>query len=439
MAENEIDSRFCKVALDGLKTYRHRGFTVQFIKKNDIPSDGNTLAEMWDDIEKWLAQGIVSRCKKLLDYVDSLKLWGRQRIFLFEIENYNQGFREQLHYLDVMDKLLNKPVYDWDTEEPFIASISEDTNPHTNAPILVFKIIEMRKYDVLSNGAMVPHVERTTNFFIINLQEGFAELRLQKMPPRPEKSIKDEYLLFLDLLEESLGILFTNFLPIPMEKIMYTLIRIPVYSITSTIFKASRHENPDMPTLSIVLNRLFRHPMPNHIAAFWDCEQKLLGQSKLHFRLIGGNNSLAVGGVADPEKVSNIINDIFKIYNGTYIGKKESTWKKGWVDEGYNSLEGNPKAQAVILSAGAIAALIIWILIEGLGNYLFEEWVERILKGVPLVFITISIEIVWMLRYYGWNRIKTSFKVLFSMPVLQIWGLIRKSKKMDKKMVLKNN
>jgi len=429
MAGKGLDKRFCKVALAALKSFRHKEFTVNFLKRHNLPVRGN-LKQMWAEIEKWVDQGDHSNCVDLLEYVDDLKMWGRQRIFLFEINGEKEEFITQLSNPDFVRNMVgdvyDKPVYRWEAGKPFLAEVKHTTDTSTGAPLLVFKIIEMRKFDQLIGDSVQQLDERSTNFFIINLQAGFAELRLQQLPVRAHRRLKDERELFEEVIKKYLN--FDRFKRIPLEPIMSEMIRRPIYTITSTEFISSKDSIPGVPTLVTVIHHLFEHPIPSHMAAYWKCEQGVLGESQLHFRLYGSSDSIAFGGMADPGCISDILQKIIDIHRREDIVEKESLWKRGLVDDIYNNLEGQPRAQAVVLSSGAIAALLIWIVIEGVGNYLLEAWVESILGGFPLIVITLLIEMVWTVRFYGWNRIKRSFEALRSIPLSQIWNAFKKAR-----------
>jgi hypothetical protein len=443
MDRNGLDKRFRQVALDALKSFRHTEFTVRFLKRQNLPVSRN-LTQMWADIQAWLIQGDDSRCLDLLEYVDDLKIWGRQRIFLFEINGEQEEFTAQLSdpsfVRGLVGDVYDKPLYRWQADEPFLAQVKHATDPYTGAPMLVFELIEMRTFDLLIDGISKSYEERSTNFFVVNLEDSFAELRLQQLPTGAHRNLKEERRLFEKEIRKHLGRTFDRFSPIPMEPIMGEMLRRPIYPITATEFKAGKDASLGIPTLKIVLTRLFTHlfrnPIPNYIAAYWKCKQDVLGESKLHFRLYGGNDSVAFGGIADPGRINDILKNMVDI--GRKVDKdgpepeNGPIWKRGLVDKPYKNHEGQPKAQAYVLSAGVIAASMIWIVIEGVGKYLLEDWVERILGGVPLIAITILIELLWIWLYYGSNRIKRSFRILWSMKLSGIWRTAKKARQDSK-------
>lgn len=425
MAGKGLDKRFCQVAIDALKTYRHKEFTNRFLKKHNLPV-GSNLTQRWAEIQRWVEQGDDSRCVELLEYVDDLKMWGRQRIFLYDIdsEEEEEEFTEQLsdpeYVRDLVGDLYEKPVFHWEAGKPFLADVRHKKDPYTGARLLVFKIIEMRIFDQLIDGSVQQLDERTTNFFIVNLQEGFAELRLQQLPVRAHRSINDER----DLIEEEIKkyLNFDKFKRIQLERVMSEIIRKPIYTITSTEFIASKDSIPGVPMLVTAINRLFEHPTPGHLSAYWECKQDVLGKSRLYFQLYGSNDSISFGGVADPDRVSDVLQKIIQIYR-----REESVWDKGLVDGPLKKVKDKPRAQAAVLASGAIAALLIWIVIEGVSNYLLEEWAQNILQGFPLIVITLLIELVWTVGFYGWNRINRSFAALRSNTPSQTWKAFKKA------------
>jgi len=403
---------------------------------------------MWADIQAWLNQGDDSRCLDLLEYVDDLKMWGRQRIFLFEINGKQEEFMAQLSdpdfVRDLVGDVYDKPIYRWEADEPFLAHVKHTKDPDTGAPLLVFKLIEMRNFDLLIDGKMSTYDERSTNFFVVNLKDSFAELRLQQLPTGAHRNLREERRLFEKEIKKHLGQTFDRFSPISMEPIMGEMLRKPIYTITNTEFITSKGTIPGMPMLEI-FTRLFKRPIPSYIAAYWKCKQNVLGESKLYFRLYGGNKSVAVGGVADPGRINDILKKIVYISRGQEVvvkgrikkgrikkDKNRSLLKRGLVDRPYKNFEGRPKAQAYILCAGIIAASIIWIVIEGIGKYILEDWVEKILGGIPLIVITIIIDLGWIWIYYGLNRIKRSFRILWSMKLSEIFRTFKKARENSK-------
>lgn len=416
-----LSGRFCQAALDGLKSFRNRELTARFLRKHDLPVR-RLLRQMWDDVEAWM-NGIRSRCVDLLEYVDDLKMWGRQYVFLFEIED---ECVEQLSPPDYVQNLeggkYEQPIYIWNATEPLLVQVKRELDR------VIFKLVGLRKFDLVVEGVRTPFEERSTNFFIVDLADRCAELRIQELPIGARRNLRQERDL---LLKEIRRCLDTDKLhPIRLEPVMTTMIRRPICPVTSARFKATEGDgSPGTPPLIAIRNYLFRRPIPSEVNAHWDCSQDVLGKRPLHFRLNGGSDYVAFDGIADPARVSDVLKKIVAISRGRAArplppGEKprlvggppfepeKPLPRRGFVGRPLAELEGKPVAQAVLLSAGAVAAAIIWIGIEQSGNYLFETAVEKALH-VPMVAITVFAEIVWISWYYGLSRIAASFRALF--------------------------
>lgn len=433
MSPNGLDPRFCQAALDALKSFPRVEFTVRFMDKHKLRPKGSR-EEMWAVIQEWLSGGDTGRCRTLLEYTDDLKMWGRQRVFLFDMNGHRQELMRQLSNPDEVRTLVgdvyDHPKFQWKAPTPFLAEAKHTTDRYTDDPLLVLKLIDMRKFDLVVDDRLETYEERSTNFFIVNLRHGFAELRLQQLPTGAHRNLRQERELIEEEIKRHLGDAFEGFSPIQMEPVMREILRGPIYTVTGVTFKTGKGIVPGMSTLEIVLTSVFQKAIPRYLAAFWKCKQDVLRGRPLHFTLHGGTDDVAFDGLADPYRIHDILKKIVDLSReGSKVKDGGRPWKQGWVNDPYMSLEGHPKAQAVLLAAGAIAASMIWIIIDGVGNYLLEGWVERLLRGVPLVVIQILVDVLWIWRYYGSDRIRRSFKALWNMPLSKIWETIRRVQK----------
>lgn len=422
MAADRLDERFYQSALDGLKSYRRTDFTVRFLKQHGLPV-GKSLGQMWADIREWVGSDD-DRCRDLLKYVDELRMWGRQRVFLFEVEEPYAGRLSESEFVrGLVGGVYDKPIYRWETEKPLLVDIEHRVDPASGSPLLVSKLVETRRYDLLIDDELKSFEERSTNFLIVDLREHFAELRIQELPAGARRSLRAER----DLLREEIGryLDFDKFTPIRMEPVMRTILRSPIYPVTSSRLKSSEADFPvGTPTLTVILNRLFRHPTPTEVDAHWECDQDVLGNSPLHFRLNATNDFVAFGGIADPDRIRDILKRIVDVGRGGTgpIEVDGPLWKRGAVERPLAGLEDQPRAQAVLLSVGAIAASIIWIVISGVRSYLIDEWWNAVLRGVPVEAVTIPVEIAWTWFFYGSDRIRRSFRALWSFEWPKVWS-----------------
>src|SRR5207247_45038 len=244
-----LDSRFYQAALDGLTRFKLKELARRFLVAHGLPVR-RTLKQMWSDLGVWI-QGTRSRCMALLEYVDNLRMWGRQRVFLFEVED---EYVEQLDHPDFIHNLedgaYEQPAYIWDAAEPRLVHVKREGD------LLIFKLVEMRKFDRLINNVMVPFEERSTNFLIINLRHRYAELRLQALTTRPRKNMRAERDLLLKELRKHLDI--DGFSPIRLGKVMAAMIRKDIYPIDSITFKSGPSKNPVL----LAFTQLFKYPVP---------------------------------------------------------------------------------------------------------------------------------------------------------------------------------
>jgi hypothetical protein len=411
-----LDDRFYRAALDGLKSFRHMAFTVEFVRSRGLRVR-KTLRDMWDLVEEWMA-GTRAHCMDLLEYVDDLKLWGRQYVFLFEVED---DYVETLDRADFIRSLGNggyeQPIYVWDVPEPRLVHVRREQR------LLIFKLVEMRTFDLLVDDTREPFEERATNFFVVDLDDRHAELRLQELPVGAHRNVKAER----DLLLAEIGkhVDLGQFRPVELEPVMTTLIRRPIYPITSTRFRATKADGSTRPPgLLAVVNSLFKSPVPSEVNARFECDQHVLGRKPLYFRLNGRNDYVEFDGIADPARVKEVLDKLVTISREPVPPDDGGLLQRGLVGRAIDGLEGQPIHQAIVLSAGAIAAALIWIVVEASGNYLFEKTVENALGPVPLVVITVAFEIAWTWLYYGSRRIRASFRALFQLPWRDIWGEI---------------
>jgi hypothetical protein len=155
---------------------------------------------MWDRIEEWM-RGTRSRCMDLLQYVDDLKMWGRQYVFLFEVE---AEYLERLSAPDFVQTVENgvyeQPIYVWNVPEPLLVHVRREQDR------LIFKLVEMRTFDLFVDGASRRFEERAMNFLVVDLRDRHAELRLQELPVGAHRNVRQEHDLLLAELARHLDL-----------------------------------------------------------------------------------------------------------------------------------------------------------------------------------------------------------------------------------------
>ncbi len=425
MNPQEFDERFYTSALDGLKAYRRIEFTLRFMEEQGL-DPGGTLDEMWAHIEEWI-QGEPDRCRALWEYVDDLRLWGRQRTFLFQLEDdYADWLSLPENVEGIAGTLLTDPVYRWDADEPFLAQVGYRSTPDPNHPLLVFKLIENRKFDLVVEKEEKTFEERATSFFIVDMENRHAELKIQELPTGSRRDLREERRVLLELLENYLD--FTRMEPISLTPVMDVLLQAPVYTVDTFKLKSTGPEaGPDALPLVKFLYRLLGRSVPMELTGHWECEQDVLGPGQLHFRLSGASDYLGIDGLADPRRIGDLVDTFVDVYRNpaAYISNGAhgpgGPLARGAIDGSMRKLMDHPKSQAVLLSAGAVAASIIWIVAEAVGGYFYDEALNWLLGGLPVAVLTVPVEVAWIIFYYGWRRVWKGFKVLLSLPRPQVW------------------
>jgi hypothetical protein len=126
-------------------------------------------------------------------FLDKLREHGRQHLFLFKIQEAHRGELATLRgkHTPFVTSLPDKPP------APVLTELRE-TQTH-----LLFRWIETRTWEQAIQGAAngEPRVERSINFFRLNLETGEAEIRIQRTRPNCELSPIDELRIYRQMLK----------------------------------------------------------------------------------------------------------------------------------------------------------------------------------------------------------------------------------------------
>jgi hypothetical protein len=420
-----FDRRFFEAALDCLKSFRQREFTARFLAAHDdLPDPGRmTFEQTWAAIATWMG-ACSARCKALLEYVDRLRMWGRQCIFLFEID---QSYVEELTGTAqaLRDGAFKQPVYTWDASEPLLVEVRREGD------LLVFKLVELRKFDVVENGVLNTHEERSTNFFIVNLRGRYAELRLQILPTGARRDIKDERARFMQEIGKYVNL--GRLSAIRLRPAITDIGRRPNYETTGMELGASDTSSAG-PNLLAPVVKFFRGEVPSVVRGYWDCDQGILGQQRrLYFAINGRADYVRISGLADPARVRELLDEIVAISREPSLPPPdEPLHKRGLVDRPLAELKGQPAAQVVVLSAAALAASMLWVLIQGVAGHVSDEALQKLIEPVPLVAITLTAEIVcnyWL--FYGSRRVRRSFRAFLRLKPREMWRELMAARKRE--------
>ena len=371
-------------------------FTIRFLDRYRLPHNPGPQGMQQYILAKIAGPGSPT-CADLWSYIDELRLWGKQHVFLFELNGNRKQYTKDLKDPEYIKERLRKrgqeDVYGndicyWKPSEVTLAQVKHTHNKNVNARQLIFKWIETREFRVEQDNILTTCDERSTNFFVVNLRNGYAELRLQRLPPFAIKNVQEEKRILEEEISRYLD--YRRFTPVSLQPVMEMLLRKKIFPITGLTVTTSRNGETKLSKLYWWLIKGFSGtPSPSWVSARW---------FGLYFALFRIQNRVDFGGVADASRVDRLLKRIVGLRrNYRPLGT-------GMADPLIEKFKSKPATKPAILSAGAIAMSPIWIIIKKIGSYGFEEWFERTFE-VSFALIQIAVEVIWIIKYYGWNRI----------------------------------
>lgn len=367
-------------------------------------------------------------CEYLLEYIDGLKMWGKQHIFLFSLKKEEKDYLEKLvepGYIENRLKELglkacyNNNICIYKTEKPFLAEL---LNPPVQDGVdrrLIFKWIETRQYEKKIKKTIVIKEERSVNFFLVNLENGNAELRLQILQPNPFKKLEDEYAIYIEEIKKLIE--FHHFSPVLLEPVMRTFFFKAILPITEWSIKTQqgalggRKANP---TFFRKLGLYFKNFSLHKLTLYWECEQIAQGKGKLYFYMHVDNNMITFNAITDKWKVDFILDKIFpklskkiEISNGN-DGTDPLRSPNGIIDAITKNIKNKRRRRIVkkMLQLASLPAISITIrmIFRKILKELAKIGLEKLLR-IPLFSLEILIYIVLMVGLYGGKRIKKYF------------------------------
>ncbi len=185
-----------------------------------------------DDDETALVLGNIlgksESADKFLEIFDEHKDKGIVHIFFYRLDDkeYLERLRDERNLKKILPEtarnLINKKILIWDSPAPTLVNIRHSfQNGHGE---LAFKWVESRMWDERESKGTIdspPYYdrrkERSVNYFIIDLNEGIAQMRIQLIKPNALQSLKGEYDIFLEEIEKLLD--FKKFRRIALESV----------------------------------------------------------------------------------------------------------------------------------------------------------------------------------------------------------------------------
>lgn len=323
---SEFKSGWLKEALETLDRYNEDPVVDTFLDRYNLPPQ-DTKALKLNMIETE-----VTNEKKppffedLSDYIDELKMYGKQHVFLYELKGDHKDYLNELrnpHYIKErlrqfdLENLFNNPKLAWQAPEPKLAEVGHSFKDGEG--LLLFKWVETRGFlDKWIDDRGIPHYtlkdERSANFFIVNLKDGRAQIRIQTRQPSPVRKLREE----LDIYRKEISrlIRLSRFTPIALEPVVKNLLTKPILPIRGRELiypKRGRLIAAGDPSFFRKLGLPFSGFFGREIALHCECEQRITGEPELFFTVNGESDHVKFNAITDKSKVDFILDELRKL------------------------------------------------------------------------------------------------------------------------------
>ena len=430
-------SAWLKEAIGELEHYKTDPFTINFMNKYSLPVLPSRKV-MHGLIKQNIAKSRKPPYfKDLVEYVDELKLWGKQNISLYTLKYAEKSYlkqlvnpeyiKERLRKLKLEDRY-NNDVCQWESDTPFLSKVSHNFDSQNYRGWLSFKWIQTRRFNQLVGIMLRQFEERAVNFFIINLEDGSAQLRIQSLPPMPQKKLNQEIQTYKQEIEKLLD--FDRFSPASYQPVMREFLFKEVLPIShwqvrtpgGNLIGARVPPNFIQRRLTLRLQGV----TPLEIRAYWECDQIVGNRYKdgLFFTLDAEDNVVLFNAITDKSRVDYIISNfltLVKLHSKhkktsarEIVGPQEpikSILKGGILDRIRRYFADKPqeKTQKKAAEASGLSSLVLSVVfIEIIKSWLLETAVEKF-THIPFIFFEILVCAVLVLIFYGGDRIKKYF------------------------------
>lgn len=190
------------------------------VSEEDADSTDQILKRVW---------GNQKLAEKYLDILDNYENKGRTHIFFYHLQDkeYLGRLRDEKKLKEILPVeergLVNEKVFLWDSPGPKLVNIRHHF--HNDRGELAFKWVESRLWDERVAGGTtasppryVRRKERAVNYFIVDLNEGIAQLRIQLIKPNALQPLKSAYEIYLEEIEKLID--FKKFKRIDLESVV---------------------------------------------------------------------------------------------------------------------------------------------------------------------------------------------------------------------------
>jgi hypothetical protein len=312
---NEIKPHEIDDSIITLNGYKNEPFTTDFLDRFKLKCS-NIGPKMHECIKKAIMDpNKRPNASDLMDYLDELKMYGKQYIFLFTLKGSQKKYLKELQDPEYVKNelnqkgygdLYNSKRYEYESREPFLAQLQHKFSEEKGE--MIFKWIQTRKFHT---NQVQPDFERAANFFLIDLKNGNAELRIQTLQNYPEHKINAELERYKKLINSFIE--FDRFTPVYLEPIIRHFIKTPPIIRRNWEINSEKEMNLGGKFSTAFL---FKHDFPfkqffsRFVTLSWQCPQESNGNKGLYFKLNGDRDSIHFGAISDKVKVEFILNRI---------------------------------------------------------------------------------------------------------------------------------
>lgn len=278
------------------------------------PDDFGTVRAKIDEIKRCIrAPDHPLRLDCLAAYLDDLKVFGRQFVFLWRINDGQWDYLAELAR-DAGEKESGRLV--WEADVPTLAEVRQDALGGQGT--LRFKWVFTRRYSVQVPPAgpsalpgFEPRTQRAVTFFAVDLKSGDCELRIQSLPKgtglptqrRDFERYRAEVERHVDL---------SRFSPVLVEPVANAWLRAPIPGLAVTTWSAVRPSGAFLAgggrgeSIFSQLQLKVGDYFVRQVTLEWESQQQVVNRS-LFFSLDGAADSVDFNGRSDAARVDFLL------------------------------------------------------------------------------------------------------------------------------------
>jgi len=315
--------------LKRINMYKYNPLIHDFFKANNIAVNGGIA----DSLKHFVYDQNPFNCKKVMEYNDWLKWYGHQHIFLFKIKRECKKYL--FHLADKKEFIgdnpaLNSAFNDADncfcgSDEPLLLKAEYLKNEEGTITWLRLCWVENR-YTPIDGNPDNLEKERSTNFFIVNLESGEARLQLQVLKSSSVVLLKKAFFRNQMLVRKFIEL--DNFDEIRLQPLMKHFFKHKLMQFSFVKLKIERDRKVETLVFSAKnMDAAWLKYLPIDKCSFEELHgyttlvQKTNGNRRIMFTLDGITNSITFNSIVDKSNIDLIVDIILDQHPETTIDK----------------------------------------------------------------------------------------------------------------------